>query len=57
MARRAYRAYVNRWEEEALSAFRDLEYQGDPLLALRFLKMLDEYFIERQDQEWGIPDE
>lgn len=37
----------NKWEEEALSLYRDLEYQGDPELARRFMKMLLEYNIER----------
>jgi len=36
---------------------RGLEYEGDPELALRFLKMLLDYDIEMQDREWGIPDE
>jgi len=47
----------NKWEEEALALFREMEYIGDPQLALRLLKMLNEYFVETQDQEWGIPDE
>ena len=47
----------NKLEEEALPIFRDLEYQGDPILALRFMKMLLDYNIEQQDREWGIPDE
>ena len=47
----------NKQEEEALSIFRNLEYEGDPILALRFLKMLLEYNIEQQDPMWGIPEE
>jgi len=47
----------NKTEEEALSVFRELEYQGDPILALRFMKMLLEYNLEIQDPEWGIPEE
>jgi transcriptional regulator with XRE-family HTH domain len=47
----------NKWEEEALSLYRDLEFQGDPELARRFMKMLLEYNIEQQDPMWGIPDE
>ena len=47
----------NKTEEEALSVFRELEYEGDPDLALRFMKMLLEYNLETQDPEWGIPDE
>jgi len=47
----------NKWEEEALTLFRDLEDEGDFQLALRFLKMLLEYNRETANQEWGIPDE
>ncbi len=47
----------NKMEEEALALFRSMEYQGDPQLALRLLKTLDEYFVDTRDQEWGIPDE
>ena len=47
----------NKWEEEALSLYRGLEYGGDPELARRFMKMLLEYNIEQQDPMWGIPDE
>ena len=47
----------NKTEEEALSVFRELEYEGDPDLALRFMKMLLEYNLETKDPEWGIPDE
>lgn len=47
----------NKFEEEALSIFRQLEYEGDPNLALRFMKMLLEYNLETQDPEWGIPEE
>lgn len=36
----------NKWEEEALAIFRSMEYEGDPHLALRLLKTLDEYFHE-----------
>jgi len=43
-------------EEEALALYRELEYQGDPELARRFMKMLLEYNIEQQDPDWGIPD-
>lgn len=46
----------NKWEEEALALFRSMEYQGDPRLALRLLKTLDEYFDDVRDQEWGFPD-
>jgi transcriptional regulator with XRE-family HTH domain len=45
----------NKWEEEALALFRKMEYEGDPQLALRLLETLDEYFVETQEQEWGIP--
>jgi len=47
----------NKREEEALTLFRDLEYEGDFSLALRFLRMLLEYNREMENQEWGIPDE
>ena len=47
----------NKWEEEALALYRDLEYQGDPELARRFMKMLLEYNIEQQDPMWGFPEE
>ena len=47
----------NKWEEEALALFRELSYQGDIQLVLRFLQMLLDYSIETQDQDWGIPDE
>ena len=47
----------NKWEEEALALFRSMEYEGDPQLALRLLKTLDEYFVETREQEWGIPDD
>jgi len=30
---------------------------GDPQLALKLLQMIDEYFSERQDEDWGIPNE
>jgi hypothetical protein len=40
-----------------LSVFRDLSYQGDSELAIRFMKMLLEFNIEQQDPDWGIPDE
>ena len=44
----------NKWEEEALALFRSMEYEGDPQLALKLLKALEEYFIEVQDREWGF---
>ena len=47
----------NKWEEEALSLFRGLEYEGDPELVLRFLKILLDYDIKMQDREWGIPED
>lgn len=47
----------NKQEEEALALFRGIEYESDPKLALRFLKMLLDYDIEMQDREWDIPDE
>ena len=47
----------NKLEEEALALFRSMEYEGDPQLALRLLKTLDEYFDELRNQEWGFPDE
>lgn len=47
----------NKWEEEALALFRNMEYEGDPQLALRLLKTLDDYFVEVRDREWGVPDE
>jgi len=47
----------NKMEEEALALFRSMEFEGDPQLALRLLKTLDEYFIETRDREWGFPDE
>ncbi len=47
----------NKWEEEALALFRGIEHVGDPQLALRLLSSLEDYFIETQDSEWGIPDE
>jgi hypothetical protein len=34
-----------------------MEFEGDPQLALKLLKTLDEYFAETRDREWGIPDE
>jgi transcriptional regulator with XRE-family HTH domain len=46
----------NKFEEEALSIFRQLEYEGDPNLALRFMKMLLEYNLETQNPDWGIPE-
>ena len=45
----------NKWEEEALALFRELEYHSYPELATRFMKMLLEYNIEQQDPDWGIP--
>ena len=36
----------NMWEEEVLSFYKELEYQGDPELAIRFIKMLLDYDIE-----------
>lgn len=47
----------NKMEEEALALFRDIEYVCDPQLALRLLKTLDNYFLETQDEDWGIPNE
>jgi hypothetical protein len=47
----------NKQEEEALSVFRALEYEGSPRLALRFMKMLLDYDLERENQEWEEPDE
>jgi hypothetical protein len=47
----------NKMEEEALALFRSIEFEGDPQLALRLLKTLDEYFVETRDQEWGILDD
>jgi hypothetical protein len=38
----------NKWKEEALALFRGMEYEGDPQLALRLLKTLDEYFVEKR---------
>lgn len=47
----------NKYEEEALVLFRDIEYIGDPQLALRLLKTLEDYFVETQDEKWGMPEE
>ena len=41
----------NKRQEEELGLFREIEFVGDPQLALRLLKSLDDYFIETQDQE------
>ena len=38
-----------KWEEEALTLFRSLEFEGDFPLALRFLKMLLEYNREMEN--------
>ena len=46
----------NKWEEEVLALYRELEYQVNPELARRFMKILLEYNIEQQDPDWGIPD-
>jgi len=45
----------NKQEEEALSVFRALEYEGSPFLALRFMKMLLDYDLEQANQEWVEP--
>lgn len=47
----------NKWEEEALSVFRELEYNGDSDLAVKFMKMLLEHNIEQQDPSYGYPKE
>lgn len=43
----------NKWEEEALSIFRGIDSWGDPLLTLRLLKFLEEYFLEVREEEMG----
>lgn len=45
----------NKYEEEALSIFRALEYEGDSELALRFMKMLYDYNSEQAMREWEEP--
>ena len=47
----------NKWEEEALSVFRDLEYEGDSQLAVKFMKMLLEHNREEQEPGYGFPEE
>ena len=47
----------NKWEEEALLLFRDLEYEVNFQFALRFLKIFLEFYREMENHEWGIPDE
>jgi len=47
----------NKWEEEALSVFRELEYHGDSDLAVKFMKLLLEHNIEQQDPSYGYPDD
>lgn len=44
-------------EEEVLVLFKSMKNEGDPQLALRLPKTLDEYFVDTRDQEWGFPDD
>lgn len=46
----------NKWEEEALSVFRELEYEGDSPLAVKFMKMLIEHNREQQEPSFGYPE-
>ena len=41
----------NKWEEEALSIFRDIGSWGDPQLTLKLLKSLAEYFLDVREEE------
>ena len=47
----------NKFEEEALGIFRDIQFMGDPELTMRILKTLSEYSLDTYDDKWGIPDE
>jgi transcriptional regulator with XRE-family HTH domain len=47
----------NKWEEEALTIFRDLEYEGDSDLAVKFMKMLYEHNKEQQKPDYGYSEE
>lgn len=47
----------NKWEEEALTVFRGLEYEGDSDLAVKFMKMLLDHNREQQEPDYGYPDE
>lgn len=47
----------NKYEEEALSLFRSLEYEGDSALAIKFMKMLYGYNLEQQNPENFEPGE
>jgi transcriptional regulator with XRE-family HTH domain len=49
----------NKFEEEALTLFRQLENEGFSDLGLKLLQLLNEYNDEhRQDEEnWGLPNE
>jgi transcriptional regulator with XRE-family HTH domain len=47
----------NKWEEEALSVFRELEYEGDSNLAVKFMKMLLEHNREEQEPGYGYSED
>jgi hypothetical protein len=47
----------NKWEEEALSIFRDLEYEGDSTLAIEFMKLLLVHNRKEQEPGYGFLEE
>jgi len=48
--------YIINWQE-ALSISRDLEYNGDSDLAVKFMKMLLEHNIAQQNPGYGYSEE
>jgi transcriptional regulator with XRE-family HTH domain len=47
----------NKYEEEALTIFRDLEYEGDSDLAIKFMKLLYDHNMEQQNPDFNEPKE
>ena len=52
----------NKWEEEALTRFKEIERWGNVSFTLKFLKMLSDYYEEEFEREMendgmNIPDE
>ncbi len=41
----------NKYEEEALTIFRNLEYEGDSDLAIKFMKLLYDHNIDQQNPD------
>ena len=46
----------NKEEEEALTLFRELEYEGGSGLVIRFMKLLSDINVEEQNNEFTEPE-